>query len=74
MGNVCKIGIFCGFLAGVLLTTSEIIPAEIHEGNPPYPHDYNFVAVGLIGLPLGIIVGGILGLNIGYKYTYHFHQ
>ncbi len=67
-------GILCGFLAGVILTASQVIPAEVHEGNPPYPHDYNFMAVGLISLPLGIIAGGVIGGNIGYKYTYHFNQ
>lgn len=65
-------GIFIGMGAGLLLTISKIIPANLREGNPPYPNDYNYFGVGRVSIPLGIIVGGIVGAIIGHHYNYEF--
>ncbi len=70
MGNVSKIGILVITLCSLLFTacSTNYMVKELNSKK-----DY-FIGVGFTSLPLGIIVGGVIGLNIGYKYTYHFNQ
>ena len=68
-------GILCGIVGGFLVTISKIIPANIREGNPPYPQDdYDYYQVGLGSISLGILAGGITGYFIGHSYHYKFNQ
>ena len=66
-------GMLYGVVGGLLITISKVIPANVREGNPPYPNDYDYFAVGIISIPLGILVGGITGGFIGHKYNYEFN-
>ena len=65
-------GFFAGIPLGAILVTAKIIPSSVPEGNPPHA-TYDSGDAAVIAVPLGIIIGGVVGWFVGFDYTYIFN-
>jgi hypothetical protein len=65
-------GFFAGIPLGVVVEVSHVLPVHVDEGNPP-KSTYDDINGTLIAIPLGILIGSVVGWIVGYNYTYQFN-
>jgi hypothetical protein len=63
-------GFFAGIPIGAAIVATNVIPAPMDGGNPPLTRDY--LSATINDVPVGILIGCIIGWFVGYTYTYQF--